>query len=229
MNFLDKFQAIIRGINYRKNNLPNSILFLKKYLHVENLNNQNKDGRVNSLLDESIIIKKINKLFIKHRIFIPKDRHWFDIAIKDYRYGWLPINIKTTTMNTSDNTSNLAMLVYALTNYNLELNKCYKNGIMSKILVQEIKKKNYNKKYKKDYYFLVINKLNSNEIIVNSVNGLTELTQNINNLPFQIKWKNNKNFKYKKIEESWKDIINIIKKPKPSWKENFLNEMRNID
>lgn len=229
MNFLNNFQAIIRGVNYRKDNLPNSILFLKKYLYVESLNNENKDGRINSSLDESIIIKKIKEIFLEHRIFIPKDRHWFDIAIKDYRYGWLPINIKTTTMNTSDNTSNLAMLVYSLTNYNLELKKYHKNGIISKILIDQFKKKNYNKKFKKDYYFLVINKLNSKEIIINSINGLTELTANINNLPFQIKWKNNKNFRYKKIEESWKDIINIIKNPKPSWKENFLNEIRNID
>lgn len=132
-------------------------------------------------------------------------------------------------MKTYDNSSNLAMLVYALTNYNLELNKSYKNGIMAKTLVQEIKKNNYNKQAKKDYYFLVINKLNSEEIIINSINGLTLLTANINNLPFQIKWKNNKKFKYKTIKNSVKDVINVIKKPKSSWKENFLNEMRNIN
>ena len=78
---------------------------------------------------------------------------------------------------------------------------------------------------------MVINKLDSKEIIINSLNGLSELSlaTNINNLPFQIKWKNNKKYKYKKIKDSIEDIINVIKKPKPSWKEFFLHEIRNIN
>ena len=31
---------------------------------------------------------------------------WYDILIYDYQYGWLPVNIKTTTTLTSDNTAN---------------------------------------------------------------------------------------------------------------------------
>lgn len=30
-------------------------------------------------------------------------------------YGWIPVNIKTTTTLTNDNTGNLAMCVYAYT------------------------------------------------------------------------------------------------------------------
>ena len=36
---------------------------------------------------------------------------WYDILVFDYMYGWLPINIKITTMKTNDNTGNLAMCV----------------------------------------------------------------------------------------------------------------------
>ena len=54
---------------------------------------------------------------------------------------------------------------------------------MSIILFDKLKNKNYNKINKKDYYFIVLNKTDSNDIIVNSVKGLKILTPNINNLP----------------------------------------------
>ena len=55
------------------------------------------------------------------RIKKPKARMWYDILVKDYQYGWLPVNIKTTTTKTSDNTGNLAICVYAYTNEQLKL------------------------------------------------------------------------------------------------------------
>ena len=36
---------------------------------------------------------------------------WYDILAYDYMYKWIPINIKTTTTKTSDNTGNLTMCV----------------------------------------------------------------------------------------------------------------------
>ena len=50
--------------------------------------------------------------------------------------------------------------------------KSYYNGPMSKILISKLNNKEYNRNYKKDYYFIVINKNNTNEIIVNSIKGL---------------------------------------------------------
>ena len=137
---------------------------------------------------------------------------WYDILAFDYMYGWIPINIKTTTIITSDNTGNLAMCVYAYTNENLDLfnNKSYDNGIMSKILINKLKNKNYNYNNKKDYYFIVINKNNTNEIIINSIKGLSILTSNINNLPFQIYWKKNKIFTYENINKKIKLFINCL-------------------
>ena len=73
-NNLDRFQAIIRGVNYRKNNLPNSLLFLQRHLSIQKLVTKNKDGRINSSLDEFIIIEKILKLFLDKRIYVPKER-----------------------------------------------------------------------------------------------------------------------------------------------------------
>ena len=100
---------------------------------------------------------------------------------------------------------------------------------MAKILFKKIKNKEYNKIYKKDYYFIVLNKTNQSEIIINSVKGLSQLTPNINNLPFQINWNNNKEYKYHIINNKIKMFIECLKKPKPSWNETFMLNIRTID
>ena len=98
---------------------------------------------------------------------------------------------------------------------------------MSKILIDKLNKKEYNLKYKKDYYFVVINKDNTNDIIVNSIKGLTVLTPNINNMPFQVCWNKNRKFVYKNINENIKMFIDALQNKK-TWKETFLTEIRKI-
>lgn len=78
---------------------------------------------------------------------------WYDILIFDYIYGWLPINIKTTSTFTNDNTGNLSMCVYSYTNEILNFHNKYENGKMSDILFNKIKNKEYNYRNKKDYYY----------------------------------------------------------------------------
>jgi hypothetical protein len=154
---------------------------------------------------------------------------WFDILAFDYIYGWIPINIKTTTTLTSDNTGNLAMCVYAYTDVMLDIHreKSYENGKMSKILFNKLKDKQYNKNNKKDYYyFIVLNKTNIGDIIVNSVKGLSFLTLNCNNLPFQVKWSKNRHFQYENINKKIQIFINCLQKPQLSWKEQFVSNMR---
>ena len=179
-------------------------------------------------MDEDEIIRILSEV-IPHRIIRPSARMWYDILIYDYQYGWLPVNIKSTTTLTSDNTGNLAMCVYAYTNENLDLNKKYQNGKMSEILIERLAKREYNSNDKKDYYFVVVNKEHKKDIIINSVKGLTELTPNINNLPFQVCWDKNREFKYKNIGKNVKLLIDSLRKPKPSWKETFMADVRNLD
>lgn len=223
-----KIQRIFRGYNVRKRILPLIMYVIKKYLIKENISycKSANDGRINSCYDEETIINLLRQKF-GNRLKVPLKRHWFDFAIKDYVYGWLPINIKTTTTRTTDNVGNLSLCVQAYTNYELDLRKNYQNGFLSKILLKELSNNTYNKKIKKDYYFLVCNKEN-NEIIVNSVKGLKELTSNNNNLPFQVCWKNNKCFEYKSINKCIEEFVKTIQKPKPTWKENFLSKMREL-
>ena len=225
-----KFQSIIRGKLSRNKRLPTSILKIQQILQISSITlcESSDDGRINSCMDEDEIIKILNDQ-LPNRIYKPNVRMWYDILIKDYRYGWLPINIKSTTTLTSDNTGNLAMCVYAYTDLDLNLKKSYQNGQMSKILIDKLRRLDLNILDKKDYYFVVINKEITNDIIVNSVKGLTELTPNINNLPFQVCWTKNRQFVYKNINANINLFIQALKKPKPSWKETFMSEVRELN
>jgi hypothetical protein len=206
-------QKWFRGCIMRAKRLPLIMYKIKKHLQSQSFmfSNQNEDGRINSCIDEEKIINILIEKF-NDRIKKPKIRMWYDILIFDYIYGWLPLNIKTTTTLTNDNTGNLSMCVYSYTNENLNIynNKSYENSKMSDVLFNKIKNKEYNKNNKRDYYFIVINKNNYNDIIVNSVKGLTILSPNINNLPFQICWNKNRNFKYENIQIKIKKFIECL-------------------
>jgi hypothetical protein len=226
-----KIQKWVRGCILRLNQLP--LIMYKMQQHLQSktfeFSSQNDDGRINSCIDEVGVIKLLYEKF-GDKIQIPKIRMWYDILAFDYMYGWIPINIKTTTTHTSDNTGNLAMCVYAYTNEILDIrtNKTYENGKMSVVLFNKLKNKQYNHNHKKDYYFIVLNKTDSSDIIVNSVKGLTILTPNINNLPFQVHWSKNKLFKYENINKKIQQFIDCLQKPKPSWKETFMTNIRTL-
>jgi len=225
-----KIQKWFRGCSCRSKQLPLIMYKIQCYLRLQNFqfSTRNTDGRINSSNDENIVIKLLLDKF-GERIQKPKSiRMWFDVLAFDYMYGWIPINIKITTMKTSDNTGNLAMCVYAYTNEILDLCKSYNNGDMSIILIDKLRKKEYNNVRKKDYYFIVLNKNNTNDIVVNSVNGLTKLTKNINNLPFQVCWNKNRNFEYGNINEKIKLFTDCFRNCEPSWAERFIFNIRII-
>ena len=75
----------------------------------------------------------------------------------------------------------------------------------------------------------MLNRTDGSDIIVNSVKGLTILTPNINNLPFQVCWNKNRTFTYEKINKKIKLFIDCLHKPKPSWKQVFMMNIRTID
>lgn len=229
---IKKIQKWFRGGILRLKQLPLIMYKIKKYLKLQvfKFSTQNEDGRINSCIDEDKVIKLLIEKF-SEKIKKPKKRMWYDILAYDYMYGWIPINIKTTTTITSDNTGNLAMCVYAYTNEILDIHRInsYENGKMSDILFNNLKNKKYNTNNKKDYYFIVLNKTDTSDIIVNSVKGLTILTPNINNLPFQVCWDKNRTFKYENINKKIKLFIDCLQKPKLSWRETFMSNIRTLD
>lgn len=225
-----KIQKWFRGTIFRLKQLPLIMYKIEKYLKLQKIDfsTHNEDGRINSCNDEEQIIKLLINHFGK-KIKKTKIRMWYDILVFDYIYGWIPVNIKSTTMLSSDNTGNFAMCVYAYTNEKLDIHtKSYNNGKMSIILFNKLKNKNYNYINKKDYYFVVLNKNNASDIIINSVKGLTILSPNSNNLPFQVKWDKNRIFKYKNINENIKLFVDCLQKPKKSWQETFMTNIRTL-
>jgi hypothetical protein len=227
-----KIQKWFRGCISRLKRLPLILYKIKKYLQSQSFSfsSQNEDGRINSCIDENGIINLLVEKFSEN-IKKPKIRMWYDILAFDNMYGWIPINIKTTTTLTSDNVGNLAMCVHAYTNEPLDVHrtKSYENGKMSVVLFDKLKNKQYNMNNKKDYYFLVLNKTDASDIIINSVKGLTLLRPNINNLPFQVCWDKNREFKYEHINKKIKQFIYCLQKPKPSWKETFMTNIMALD
>lgn len=224
-----KIQKIFRGFLTRRDNLPMIMYYIKKYLKTQKIyfSTNNDDGRINSSVDEDKIINMIIKKY-RNRIKKPKIRMWYDLLAYDYLYGWIPINIKITTMTTNDNTGNLAMCVHSYTDGVLNFNNHYENGKMSIILFDKLKHKKYNRQYKKDYYFLVLNKNDIKDIIINSVKGLNMLCPNINNLPYQVCWNKNKKFEYKHITKNIEMFIECLQKPRPNWKEIFMSDIRTL-
>lgn len=226
-------QKWFRGSIFRLKRLPLIMYKIQHFLKScqFQFSSQTTDGRINSCIDEDNVLDLLLNKF-QGRIRKSKIRNWHDLLVFDYYYGWLPVNIKTTSTTNSDNVGNLALCVYAYTNYIpntlLDLEKEYKNGEMSKILLDNIAKKNYNRINKRDYYFLVLNKKDPNNIIVNSVKGLSLLTPNVNNLPFQVSWKKNEVFLYDKIGAKIMMFIKCLQKPELSWKETFMMEIRKL-
>lgn len=224
-------QCWFRGCITRVKRLPTIMYAIKQHLKtaVFAFSTQTADGRVNSSIDEAGIIAHLVAKF-GNRIRIPNDRHWYDILACDYYYGWLPINIKTTTTLTSDNIGNLATCVQAYTDESLDIQreKTYTNGKMSQVLSEKLRDGQYNRNNKKDYYFLVLNKATAGDIIVNSIKGLTLLTPNIHNLPFQVCWNKNRGFAYAPIRQKVKMFVQCLQKPEPSWQETFMANMRSM-
>lgn len=226
---MERLEAIVKSYKQRRNTLPNVLKYAKKVVEREGIevSKRDRDGRVNSTDDETKISQILKKEFGK-RVKIKERRHWYDVALYDFRYGWIPINIKSTTTHTSDNIGNLATIVHSLCDYNIGLEDNPQNGTMSRVFINCIKENKICKNNKKDYYFLVFNKENQ-EVIINSLKGLTKLTSNNNNLPFQVQWDKNKDYVYKDANIVIKTVIKTIQKPKSSWIEEFLQEIRRIE
>jgi hypothetical protein len=224
-----KIQKVFRSYICRAHRLPTIMYVIQDYLKKQDLKipKPNKDGRVNSSIAEDYITDILEKQF-PNRIKIPEKRKWYDILAYDYRYKWVPINIKISNFKNADNVSNLSSCVLSYTDEILDFNKSYQNGNLTKILINKLESKCYNKNNKKSYYFLVINKNNSKEVICNSLLGLTKLTANINNLPFQINWTHNKKYVYKGILIQIDNFVKCVKSPKPSWQEELIKNIRKI-
>ena len=224
----DSDEEFVNDYDYKV--LPKMLVKIKFFLKKQNIifSKKTLDGRINSSLDEDNIIAILkNSKYSKYIILPEMKRCWYDIVVCDEIYGKIPVNIKTTTMENADNVGNLAIVVQAYTNYNLNLKEKCDNGKASKILYKYLKEDKININIKKDYFFLVFNKNNKNDIYINSVLGLKFLTRNNNNLPFQVKWNDNKKYELTSIYDKVEMFKKTIKGKLP-WKIEFLLNMNKL-
>lgn len=219
-------QKIIKGFLCRKHLLPLVMYKIKNILKntILDLNTSHNDGRINSCFDEQNIISILQK-HLNTRVYLPYGkRMWYDISCYDYQVGWIPINIKSSYMNRPDNVGNLSVCFQPLSKRELSLTNNYSNGQLTDMLLYDLYKNILNNSYKKDYYFVVINKNNYSDIIINSVLGLNQIKKNLNNLPFQIQWNKNRMYKPVSIQKRTKEVLECFIDDKKSWKEKLKIE-----
>ena len=160
-----------------------------------------EDGRVNSIDDEDTIIDLLIEKY-EDNIEKPPARCWWDVKIFGY-----PLNIKSSKFGSAaDNFSSKAAILYTLTNLPED-----KVSVPSWKKFQDALEKAEDGN--RDYYIIVLNKV-SGLVYLQSLRSLNKLTSNGNNLPFQIKWKENvfpiqRDYRqaYDFLVESYKDSV----------------------
>ena len=163
------------------------------------LSNTSRDGRLNSAANEDQIIELLKKEF-GEKIDVPNARSWYDFGIivgSEEIY----VNIKISNLNnrTPDNVSSKKGMGYALTGI---ANMPDSWGKFNKKLIENLK-------YGHDYYFLVVNKKDTSDIYWTSLKRIKELWANGNNLPFQCKWADNREFSHRNEREATEYILSV--------------------
>ena len=161
---------------------PSELVEVVEYLNslTIEVSENHEDGRVNSIDDEDtgidLLIKKYGDNIEK-----PPARCWWDIKVFGY-----PLNFKSSKFGSAaDNFSSKAAILYALTNIPEEEVTCSSWKQFQKKLQH-----NSSQQTPRDYYIIVLDKT-TNRVYLQSLKSLNKLTPNGNNLPFQIKWKDN--------------------------------------
>ena len=186
-------------------NIPENPMFPAKLLEVvEFLNSisiavseSHEDGRVNSIDDEDTIIDLLIEKYGEENIIKPPPRCWWDVKIFGYYF-----NIKSSKYGSAaDNFSSKAAILYALTDLPED-----KLNVSSWKKFQDALSNYAGQENNRDYYILSLNKTN-NEVHLTSLKSLSKLTANGNNLPFQIKWKDNTNPTQRTYSEAYDFLV----------------------
>ena len=186
MNWLGRLTApffhAILSVSKQHTMYPPELVTVVKYLNSINISvsEGHEDGRVNSIVDEDTVIDLLIQKF-GDAIEKPKARNWWDIKVFGY-----PLNFKSSKYGSAaDNFSSKAAVLYALTDLPED-----KVKVSSWKAFQDALKNNAQEENNRDYYIITLNKV-TNEVHLSSLKTLAKLTPNGNNLPFQIKWKDN--------------------------------------
>lgn len=162
---------------------PQQLVGAVEYLSgIVTISEDHEDGRVNSIADEDTVIDLLIEKYGKENVQKPPARCWWDVKLFGY-----PLNIKSSDFakGASDNFSSKAAILYALTNLSED-----RVSVTSWSKFQDVLKNNSGVENHRDYYIIVVDK-GTCKVYLQSLKSLHKLTANGNNLPFQIKWKDN--------------------------------------
>lgn len=192
-------------MNTHQPQIPQVLLDISKHLSSQHfkISSSNQDGRINSAVNEDEVLNFLEKTFSfgEYKLIRPQARDWFDFAIEK-QSEFYPVNIKVTTTDTVDNLNCKLGIYYTLTG----LKPSFNNGISWLPFFTKLHA-SFGKNKDKDYYFLVVNKSNLHDVFCSSLKGITNLTPNGNNLPFQSKWCDNHTLTKRTFEEASKFIM----------------------
>ena len=164
------------------------------------LSSNDADGRVNSGVNEHEILEHLLESDFGQIINLPPPRCWYDFAIIN-NTGELFVNIKVSDLSNSaaDNLSSKKGMGYALTGIkDIPDNWEDFNNVISRSI-----RPGY------DYYFLVVDKKNPNDVFWTSLKRIEKLQANGNNLPFQCNWSANREWSHRSEEEAIKYILEV--------------------
>jgi hypothetical protein len=188
--------------------IPKVLLQISEHLssHKFRISTLNHDGRINSAVNEDEVLNYLERSydFGSYELIRPQARDWFDFAIEKGT-EFYPVNIKVTTTDTVDNLNCKLGIYYALTG----LKPSFSNGISWLPFFSKLHD-SFGKYKDKDYYFLIVNKNNLNDVFCSSLKGITNLTPNGNNLPFQSKWSDNHKLTYRTFEQASNFIMSTF-------------------
>ena len=161
---------------------PKQLVEALEYLNTLTIavSESHEDGRVNSIVDEATIIDLLEQKY-GDNVERPPARWWWDLKLFGY-----PINLKSSKFGSAaDNFSSKAAILYALTDLP-------ESEVTCSFWKQFQKKLQHNSPQQtpRDYYIIALNKVTT-KVYLTSLKSLNKLTSNGNNLPFQIKWRDN--------------------------------------
>ena len=201
---------MLKDLNKVEQFLEEAISFLKKGSIT--LSSQSDDGRVNSSIDEDIVLKKLKKKFPKLVKLMPP-RSWCDFI---HIPTGTPINFKSSSLVSSDNSCNFLTILHCFTDVNiLSSRKPNKTKDIKELFewIEANKTKIEKEKVSvdRDYYFLIINKNDTKDLFYTSIKQLEEVSVNPSNLPFQVNWGKNRNRKKRAFGKAFEFCMKAVK------------------
>ena len=185
--------------------IPEVVTELKEYIaeKAPALSSRFEDGRINAAINEKEIIDLLENDFAINK---PRSREWWDITCEDDQRTY-PINIKISNLRGNDNVQCKLGIYYALTG----IWPTFQNEISWENFFRKLSE-DIDTATDKDYYFLIVNKEDSSDVIATSLKSISSLVPNGNNLPFQCNWGLNRHPISRSHEDAKFFVLNHLKK-----------------